>query len=80
MGSGRLPGKNVSLRAIANQLAQQRFILLPIRVEDLVHLGGLPRLHGDPFDRLLIAQALEEGVPLLTADATIARYSVETVW
>ncbi|MGH9598510.1 MAG: type II toxin-antitoxin system VapC family toxin [Terracidiphilus sp.] len=35
---------------------------------------GLPHIHKDPFDRLLIAQAIVEGITLLTADATIARY------
>ena len=39
----------------------------------------LPALHRDPFDRLLVAQASVEGVPLMTADPTIARYDVETI-
>ena len=37
-------------------------------------VAGLPRLHGDPFDRLLVAQATTEGMTLLTADRTLARY------
>ena len=42
--------------------------------------GRLPRLHGDPFDRLLIAQAVEERIPLVTTDALIGRYEVRTFW
>jgi PIN domain nuclease of toxin-antitoxin system len=37
-------------------------------------VGGLPRLHRDPFDRLLVAQAMVEGVTLLTADQMVAQY------
>lgn len=40
----------------------------------------LPSLHGDPFDRLLIAQALHHQVPLITNDRMIRRYPVETIW
>lgn len=80
MASGGLPTKDASLRTIADQLEKQRFILLPIKVEHLLRLDDLPWFHRDPFDRLLIAQALEEGVPFLTADAAIARYAVETTW
>lgn len=80
MASGGLPTKDASLQTIADQLEKQRFILLPIKVEHLLRLDDLPWFHRDPFDRLLIAQALEEGVPFLTADAAIARYAVETTW
>lgn len=41
---------------------------------------GLPWLHRDPFDRLLIAQALCEDMTILTADANIQQYSVATLW
>ncbi|MFP5235393.1 MAG: type II toxin-antitoxin system VapC family toxin [Acidobacteriota bacterium] len=37
-------------------------------------ISNLPRIHGDPFDRILIAQAMVEGITLLTTDATVARY------
>jgi PIN domain nuclease of toxin-antitoxin system len=40
----------------------------------VVAVDSLPPIHKDPFDRLLIAQAIVEGITLLTADATIARY------
>lgn len=56
-----------------------------IRALDIGHLhalavGGLPRHHQDPFDRMLIAQAVTEGMVLLTADRMFEKYSVETLW
>lgn len=40
----------------------------------------LPHLHGDPFDRLLIAQVLTEGMVIMSADAKIRQYPIATVW
>ena len=48
--------------------------ILPIEPEHVLALEGLPTLHADPFDRLLIAQAQAEPMRLLTADARVARY------
>jgi PIN domain nuclease of toxin-antitoxin system len=48
---------------------------LPILSEHVVALNALPLIHKDPFDRLLVAQAMVEGITLLTDDATLAQYS-----
>lgn len=80
MSSGKLDADGLTLKEIADLLAAQEFVLLPVRLADLLRTEQLPRLHRDPFDRLLIAQALEEGVPMLTIDGAIAQYPVETVW
>lgn len=53
---------------------------LPITLSHVAALEGLPRHHGDPFDRLLIAQALAEGIPILTRDEQIEAYPVKTIW
>ncbi|MEX2447888.1 MAG: type II toxin-antitoxin system VapC family toxin [Solirubrobacterales bacterium] len=65
---------------------------LPARVEELGfhslaitpdhawHVRSLPHHHGDPFDRLLIAQAQVERLPILTADPAFAAYDVELAW
>lgn len=45
-----------------------------------VHHGRLPFHHKDPFDRMLICQALEHDIPILTPDKKIKRYNVETIW
>jgi PIN domain nuclease of toxin-antitoxin system len=50
--------------------------LLPITVEHAWRVRRLPRLHGDPFDQLLISQALCEGMTLLTHDRHMAQYGV----
>ncbi len=49
---------------------------LPIDVEHAAVAGALPRHHDDPFDRMLVAQAQQEGLTLLTSDVRIARYAV----
>ncbi len=54
--------------------------VLAIRTRHVAMLGRLPEHHRDPFDRILIAQALEEQLSIVTADAAIARYGIPTVW
>ena len=54
--------------------------LLPIKPAHLTALGTLPMLHRDPFDRLLMAAALAEGMTLITADENIERYDVPQLW
>ena len=54
---------------------------MPVRVGHIAQLDMLPDLHKDPFDRMLIAQAVFEDLPIVTADEAIAQYSlVKTVW
>ena len=54
--------------------------LLPIQLQHIWALPDLPRLHGDPFDRLLIAQARHEGLTLVSADSMMRAYPVEVLW
>lgn len=53
---------------------------LPITQAHCQQITILPHLHGDPFDRMLIAQALTEELTLMTADAKIQQYPVPTLW
>ena len=53
---------------------------LGVEADHVVALLELPLLHRDPFDRLLVAQCLQEKLPILTADAAIRRYPVECIW
>jgi len=62
------------------RLAAYRFRALPIEIEHALRVATLPMIHRDPFDRLLIAQAQLEGLPIITLDPVIARYDVETIW
>jgi PIN domain nuclease of toxin-antitoxin system len=57
-----------------------QLILLPITVEYAERQSTLPPHHKDPFDRLLIAQALVEGVPLVCADSAFDAYGVVRLW
>ena len=58
-------------------MAQQMgFDTLPILVRHAIAAGRLPRHHDDPFDRMLIAQALTEGLTLVSIDRAVARYDV----
>lgn len=50
------------------------YALIPITPEETVLVGALPKIHADPFDRLLAAQAMAGGLQLLTHDATLAQY------
>lgn len=67
-------------RYLPRRIAQYRWSPLAITVEHVIRSSLLPRIHADPFDRLLIAQAQVEGIPLVTTDAAITRYDVETIW
>jgi PIN domain nuclease of toxin-antitoxin system len=62
---------------LLGQLELNRFQPLSITISHANVAGSLPRHHDDPFDRMLVAQAIEEGLVLLTADPRISRYDVE---
>jgi PIN domain nuclease of toxin-antitoxin system len=64
----------VEPRELRRGLLDNGYIELAITSEHAVSVEGLPPIHKDPFDRLLVAQALVEGVTLLTSDALLARY------
>lgn len=55
-------------------LLDNGYVELPVTSQHAVNIDGLPPLHKDPFDRLLLAQALSEGITLLTSDAQLAEY------
>jgi PIN domain nuclease of toxin-antitoxin system len=54
--------------------------VLNVRASHITALAALPGLHKDPFDRILIAQANAEGLALVTNDASIGEYPVQTLW
>jgi PIN domain nuclease of toxin-antitoxin system len=65
---------------IQNQITRNRVELLPIELSHILNLANLPPHHKDPFDRLLIAQAMSENVILLSNDAKIEKYPVQILW
>lgn len=75
----------VSLHARVGEWLQHRFVQQGIEVLPILHTHAaaveqLPAHHRDPFDRLLVAQASVESIPILTGDKLIGAYEVETIW
>jgi PIN domain nuclease of toxin-antitoxin system len=68
------PGFLLDPREIRRQLLANGYEELTIQSKHVVEVDSLAPIHKDPFDRMLIAQATVEGIILLTADATIAKY------
>lgn len=67
-------------RAFAEERASNRIADLPVSVAHCLPTATLPWHHRDPFDRLLVSQAIAEGLTLITKDESIRRYDVETLW
>jgi PIN domain nuclease of toxin-antitoxin system len=61
-------------------VVQSQIRTLPIRISHVMALGRLPELHKDPFDRILVAQATVERLPLVTKDRQLQQYGVPTIW
>lgn len=53
---------------------------LPLDEEAAVYVPRLPKLHADPFDRMLICQSIVHGLAILTPDESITQYPVRTIW
>ncbi|MFC5475739.1 type II toxin-antitoxin system VapC family toxin [Paraherbaspirillum soli] len=65
----------VDTRLLRRGLLDNGYSELPMGSEHAVAIEGLPSIHKDPFDRMLVAQAIVEGITLLTADALVAQYA-----
>lgn len=65
---------SIDARLLRRGLIDNGYGELPVKSEHAVAIDGLPPVHKDPFDRLLVAQAMVEGITLLTADEMVARY------
>jgi PIN domain nuclease of toxin-antitoxin system len=76
----RALGKLRFLEDFEEVMADEEFDLLTVTYAHLRLFGSLPQHHRDPFDRLLIAQALAERIPIVTADRAFALYGVGIVW
>jgi PIN domain nuclease of toxin-antitoxin system len=72
-------GKLEAPSDLLRQIELNRFEPLSMTVSHAYTAGALPRHHDDPFDRMLVAQAMMEGLTLLTRDPRMSRYGVETL-
>ena len=65
---------------LTGELSSNHVRLLPVSLSHVLRVEELPLHHRDPFDRLLIAQSIEEGWPIITADPWFAHYPVDVIW
>lgn len=79
-GLKRVPMKEDPERFIPRHLEESGFIALPVQLAHALKVSALPDHHRDPFDRLIVAQAICEGMTLVTADEQIAPYPVKIIW
>jgi len=77
---GKLPDAGDLLADFASYLSRERFESLAISTDHAVRAGLLPGSHKDPFDRMLIAQAQAENLPILSNDGAFDSYSVRRLW
>ena len=75
----RKPGFDIQPDSLLGSVLEAGFLELPVTSRAAARVADLPRHHGDPFDRLLIAQAIDEDARLLTADAALALYGPNIV-
>ena len=80
MKIGKLNTVGSSVTYIRDEMAEYGMELLPIRYEHILQLERLPLHHSEPFDRLLIAQAIAESLPILTHDEKFPLYPVKLIW
>lgn len=66
---------DVNLDELVDAITKSGFIELPVTAKHAIQVSKLPDLHRDPFDRMLIAQAISEPLTFLTADATLQKYT-----
>jgi PIN domain nuclease of toxin-antitoxin system len=78
--NGRLTLPEHPERYVPAMRAERGFASLVVDEESVLHAGRLPSLHRDPFDRLLVSQAIVHGMTILTPDPILSRYPARTFW
>ena len=77
---GKLPGAEAVVLDVSGSIAGQGFEELEITVDDGSRAGGLPGPHRDPFDRMLVAQALAHDLVLVSNETLFERYAIRRLW
>jgi PIN domain nuclease of toxin-antitoxin system len=77
---GKLDLGESSRSFLPREIARNNFEMLPISLSHATMVEGLAQHHHDPFDRLLIAQAVMEGMPLVSSDGVFDMYGVSRLW
>jgi PIN domain nuclease of toxin-antitoxin system len=79
-GLGKLHLPAAIERYLPEQIANNGFETLDITLRQTMSTAKLPLLHRDPFDRMLVAQALEKDLPIVSLDAVFESYGVKRIW
>ncbi len=77
---GRLPLPDAPAKFVPDMREFHGITALPIDEASALHLSRLPHLHRDPFDRMLVSQAIVHGLTILTSDPLITQYPARTIW
>jgi PIN domain nuclease of toxin-antitoxin system len=78
--SGKLPLPDAVDRFVTGYRAAHGILALPLDEDSTLHLARLPALHKDPFDRMLVCQAIAHGLAIVTPDPQISQYPVRVLW
>jgi PIN domain nuclease of toxin-antitoxin system len=79
VGFGKLDAMELLIE-FENRESAAGFAMIPVTTAQVIHSGLLPSHHRDPFDRLLIAQAFDLRVPIVSNDRTFDLYGVQRIW
>jgi PIN domain nuclease of toxin-antitoxin system len=77
---GRLPLPDPPDRFVRDMRVAHGIASLAVDEESALHVSRLPSLHGDPFDRMLVSQAIVHGLVILTPDPLVVQYPARTTW
>jgi PIN domain nuclease of toxin-antitoxin system len=77
---GKLPKAAFIVTDIAGTVAQHGFIELPVAIRHGQLAGSLPSIHKDPFDRMLVAQAIVMDMTIVSGDEILSAYGVARLW
>jgi PIN domain nuclease of toxin-antitoxin system len=76
----KLPLPKPAMSYLRGHLATNGIQVLPILLDHVARLEELPAYHRDPFDRILVAQSMEEGWPIVSADPLLKKYPAQLIW
>jgi PIN domain nuclease of toxin-antitoxin system len=79
-GGGKIKLNEPIAQFIPSELRANGFSLLDIRLAHVFVIEQLPQHHRDPFDRLIVAQAIVEDLPVVSVDSALDSYEIERIW
>jgi PIN domain nuclease of toxin-antitoxin system len=80
VAKGKLALPGGSIRYVMEQIQRTETTVLPLSNKHILRVETLPHHHGDPFDRMIVAQAMEEGCVILSSDVGMAAYDARVIW